>query len=638
MVRSAVLAMGILMASLACADNRDSAFEEALHAARNNDWSGLAEAEKRLADDHPLRAYLEFHRLRAALPELSPQRVVDYGERYSDSPLPNDIRQHALVAYAKEERWRDVLKVYDRAPRSTELRCYYLRAQWETGNDSVLSRARQIWLSGRSQPSSCNPVFDAARDQGVIGGQEIWQRLLLAFDHGATGLMRYLTDMQTGADATAGEWLARLYRDPERLRELPEGIRGERREQLLSAALRRMAYTDTVRALELFQQESANLGLKDPALRERAAERIAWYSTIRGIEENRQWLDGWLVSNGNVDTLDQRARRSVIEQRWDELPDWVARLPAAMREDSRWQYWLGRAAEENGNDENARALWSQAAEHRNFYGFLAAERLGQAPRFSNVSPATDDGALTQPALARVALLRDIDEPQLAWDEWNWMLWHSSEGQRRRLAQHALDQGWYDLAVQASIQARAWNVLAWRFPAAHRDLFVAAARRHDLDPWLTMAVARRESAFYPHARSPVGAQGLMQLMPGTARQVALDAGQTPPGDRQIMNPGTNVALGTRYLADLLERFDGNRVLALAAYNAGPHRVDDWLAEEDEAVPVDVWIESIPFYETREYVQAVLTYRVLFQGLHGDREDLALLRPAERGTPYSLAMME
>jgi soluble lytic murein transglycosylase len=137
---------------------------------------------------------------------------------------------------------------------------------------------------------------------------------------------------------------------------------------------------------------------------------------------------------------------------------------------------------------------------------------------------------------------------------------------------------------------------------------------------------------------VGAQGLMQLMPGTARKVARDAGQTPPDARQVMDPDINVALGTRYLAELLERFNGNRVLALAAYNAGPHRVDDWLAEEEDAVPADVWIESIPFYETREYVQAVLTYRVLFQGLHGNREELVLLRPDERGTPYSLAMMD
>ncbi|HBL86882.1 MAG TPA: lytic transglycosylase [Alcanivorax sp.] len=576
------------MASLACADNSDSVFEEALHAARNDDWNGLAQAQKRLSDDHPLQAYLEFHRLRAALPDLSPQRVVEYGERYPDSPLPDDIRQHALVAYAKESRWRDVLKVYDRAPRGTELRCYYLRAQWENGDKGVLPQVRELWLSGSSRPSSCDPLFEAARDQGVIGEQEIWERLLLAFDQGATGLMSYLADMQSGADATAGEWLGRLHRDPERLRELPEGIGDERREQLLSAALRRLAYTDTVRARELFEQESANLGLKDPALRERAAERIAWYSTIRGIEENRQWLDGWLANNGSADTLDQRARRSVIEQRWDELPDWVARLPAAARDDSRWQYWLGRAAEENGDDEAARAHWGRAAGQRNFYGFLAAERLGQAPVFSNASPATDDSAPTQPGLARVALLREIDEPQLAWDEWNWMLWHSSEGQRRKLAQHALQQGWYDLVVQASIQARAWNVLAWRFPAAHRDLFVNAARRHDLDPWLSMAVARRESAFYPHARSPVGAQGLMQLMPRTARYLEV----ADPFDASA-----NIHGGTRFLAYLQNKFS-TLDQVLAAYNAGEGNVRRY-----GGIP--------PFPETQAYVKKVKQLRLRYQ---------------------------
>ena len=156
--------------------------------------------------------------------------------------------------------------------------------------------------------------------------------------------------------------------------------------------------------------------------------------------------------------------------------------------------------------------------------------------------------------------------------------------------------------------------------------------------LFLRLVQQESGWNDKALSHKGAIGLAQLMPGTARKVALDAGQTPPGASQVMDPDINVALGTRYLAELLERFNGNRILALAAYNAGPHRVDDWLAEEEEAVPADVWIESIPFYETREYVQAVLTYRVLFQGLHGARQEPVLLRPDERGTPYSVAMMD
>ena len=641
MFRSAVLAALALIVAMP-AQAADTPFQEALHAARNDDWETLSRTQARLGDAHPLQAYLDFHRLRAALPDLNPQRVQDYAERYPDSPLPNDIRQLALVAYARDERWDAARAVYDSAPRSTELRCLYWHAQWRAGNQEALNQARELWLSGNSRPSACDPIFNAARQRGQIGDQEIWERMDLAFYERSPGLMRYLRPMlDDSAYATAADLLLDLHGDPETLTDLPKDLPDDQRQVLLAAGFRRLAYTDTETAREWFEDKRGDLGFTDAALVERAGQRIAWYSTIRGVEDNRDWLDQWLREHGGNDLLDQRARRAVIERNWDELPDWIARLPQSERDDSRWLYWLGRAAEENGDDGKAKSLWQQAAGQRNFYGLLAADRLGEPYRFGNAVPTGDRALPELPALARVKLLREQDEPGLAWSEWNWLMWHSDERRQRELAQYAVDAGWYDLAVQASIQARAWDVLAWRFPAAHRERFQEAARRNDLDPWLPMAVARRESAFYPNARSPVGALGLMQLMPGTARKVSREAGQAVPGEQQILEPNTNIALGSRYLADLLKQFNGNRILALAAYNAGPNRVERWLAEEeDDAVPADVWIESIPFRETRAYVQAVLTYRVLFQGLHGDTEERTalLLLPRERGTPYSVAMIE
>ncbi|MFP1679811.1 transglycosylase SLT domain-containing protein [Alloalcanivorax sp. C16-2] len=641
MFRSAVLAVIAVIVAMP-AQAADTPFQEALHAARNDDWETLSRAQNHLGDHHPLQAYLDFHRLRAALPDLNPQRVRDYAERYPDSPLPNDIRQLALVAYARDERWDAARAVYDSAPRSTELSCLYWHAQWQAGNQEALNQARELWLSGNSRPSACDPIFNAARQHGQIGDKEIWRRMELAFYERSPGLMRYLRPMlDDSAYATAADWLLDLYGDPDTLTDLPKDLADDQRQVLLAAGFRRLAYTDTETAREWFEDKRGDLGFTDAALVERAGQRIAWYSTIRGVEDNRDWLDQWLREKGGDDLLDQRARRAIIEQNWDELPDWVARLSQGERKDSRWLYWLGRAAEENGDDDKARSLWQQAAGQRNFYGFLAADRIGEAYRFANAVPTGDQPLPDLPALARVKLLREQNEPGLAWSEWNWLMWHSDENRQRQLAQYAVDAGWYDLAVQASIQARAWDVLAWRFPAAHRERFREAARRNNLDPWLPMAVARRESAFYPNARSPVGALGLMQLMPGTARKVSREAGQAVPGEQQILNPDTNIALGSRYLADLLKQFNGNRILALAAYNAGPNRVEQWLADkEDDAVPVDVWIESIPFRETRAYVQAVLTYRVLFQGLHGDAEERTalLLLPRERGTPYSVAMIE
>ena len=171
------------------------------------------------------------------------------------------------------------------------------------------------------------------------------------------------------------------------------------------------------------------------------------------------------------------------------------------------------------------------------------------------------------------------------------------------------------------------------------MFEEEAKPHDLDPWLAMAVARRESAFNPQARSPVGAMGLMQLMPATARKVAKDANMGKPTSKTLQDKHTNITLGSHYLAELLEDFNGNRVLALAAYNAGPSRVNRWLENADDGVPADVWIESIPFRETRDYVQAVLTYRALFVGMHDDQtRSKQLLTSEENDGLYSLTMLD
>lgn len=643
MVRSAVLALAFLVTvaasvtALASTDD-DNLFEKGLKAARNDDWQTLASVEQQLPKDHPLRAYLDFHKLRGALPQLDPKRIQAFANRYSDSPLPDDLRQLALVAYAKDQRWPAARSLYDSPPRPVELRCYYLQARLPVDRHKVLKEARELWLSGRSRPPSCNPVFDAARNDGVIGEEEIWHRMRLAFHDRHPGLMRYLLPM-LDTHKQAGQWLLKLYHDPDQVDNLPSSIGDPQRQQLIALALRRMAYTDTVEARKRLQNARQTLGFTDPVLRKKVATRIAWYSIIRDIDDNMAWVDAWLANSDNQNLIDQRARLAITKQNWQALPHWIQRLSHQAHEDSRWLYWGGRAAKENGNDNKARKLWKEAAQQRNFYGFLAADRIDQPYRFSSADPQPQK-KVQAPALARIAILRRIDEPQLAWNEWNWLLWHSNEHQTRELAAQALHRGWDDLAVQASIQAGAWDVLDWRFPAAHKAQFEEAGQRYKVDPWLAMAVARRESAYYPQAQSHVGAVGLMQLMPSTARKVSEQAGQQPPDPEQLTKPAINIALGTHYLGELLQRFNGNRVLALAAYNAGPHRVEKWLADDqDKSMPADVWIESIPFHETRDYVQAVLTYRVLLIGLHAPKQQTAqLLNRHEENASYSVAMID
>ncbi len=639
MVRAAVLIACSLMTAQSVAGNSNSTFHQALDAARNDDWETLTRLEAELDDNHPLEAYLEFHRVRAGLPELSPEKVQAYAERYSDSPLPGDIRDIAIVAYGQAKRWDALLEVSEKPPGAVALQCYFYQAKLANGDDSALQEAARLWAHGSSRPTACDPLFEAAREAGIIDAEAIWERQRLAFEAGNYSLMRYLNRSLEGSKfETAGNWLKKVYRSPEELDDLPRQLSEEHQEALREAGLYRWIYTDTIAARKWFEEHETTI-TKEEA-RQSLGRRLAWYSTIRGIEENREWLDSWLESHSDLELLSQRARRAVIEQNWQAAAHWIAKLPEQEQSDSRWQYWQARALEATGKEDTARELLQQAAQGRNFFAFLAADRLGEPYRFSD-EPYSAPAAFESPAaVARVKLLQEMEEDSAAHREWLWLLWHSDEDQQRALADYALKQQWYSLAVEASIQSKSWNTLAWRFPPAYRSQFEKEGLENELDPWLAMAVSRRESAFNPRARSGVGASGLMQLMPATARNVARAADQQRPTQAMLFDQNVNIGLGTRYLAELLEQFNGNRLLALAAYNAGPHRIDNWLAEEeDKGVPADVWVESIPFRETRDYVQAVLTYRVLFIGLHDDQPRTAqLINDKESGSLYSLSMLE
>ncbi|MCH8544509.1 MAG: transglycosylase SLT domain-containing protein [Alcanivorax sp.] len=608
----------------------------ALTAARDNDFETLAALEKSLGSDHPLQGYLDYHRLRQALPGASPAEVNRYRERYADLPLAAGMERLAIRAYGQAGEWRKLRQFRTTPPVSDDLVCFYWRAIHDKSPDKALAEVPAIWLHGGSRPGACDPLFDLARDAGVLNDELVWERMLLVFRRGDPALMRYLGDQLSDDMAATGLLLRQVFNRPELILSLRDDLPRRHRSQLIDAGLYRMAQLDTPQALSTLN----TLIEHDPALtesgRSAAERRIAFYSTIRDLPENRAWLDRWLLAHGSEAMLDQRARRAIIEQRWYHVIAWIARMPAEAQQNARWQYWLGRAYDATGEPELATNAWQQAAGRRNFWGFAAADRIGQPYALHHApAPATPTPGNTD-ALARIALLLAIDEPALARDEWLLLLRRGDNANAHALANYGLEQHWYPLVVDAAIHAGAHNVLTWRFPHAYRNAFVAVATEKGMDPYLLMALARRESAFHSHAVSPVGARGLMQIMPGTAENIAGWLEEPAPDVDGLYVPELSIRFGSTYLADLLSRYQGNRLLALAAYNAGRHRVDDWLG--NQTLPFDVWIESIPFSETRDYVQAVLAYRVLLQTLDGqDRSQIALIDPHEKNPGYHLAAL-
>ncbi|MEC9481917.1 MAG: transglycosylase SLT domain-containing protein [Halomonas sp.] len=639
--RSLSLLAALLLSLPAVADEAsDRAMREALEAARNQQWSRIDEAA---IDDHVLAGYVEYHRLRSQLPHVSPESVNSYLTRHADSPLSDWMRGVAQVSYGDAGRHDALLAISDGEPAGTIRRCYYYTALLDQDPQAAARGGRELWLVGESQPSQCDPLFNTLLARGVIDDQAIWQRMMLAWENGEDGLMRYLGNKLPARWAPALQSLERLRSDFSAITRVPVdlGPQGKTSAALVAAAMHNFTRADTEAALEAWRKIAPHVPLDDQ--QRHAVERdLAFYSMVREVDNNRGWVDDALPRLADAELLELRVRRALAERDWSQVVHWIHQMPDDPRQDAHWQYWLGRALEQLGDEATAKKAYAAAADDRSFFGFAAADRLNQ-PYALDMAHAGFNEAYRKevanwPVVRRVEALYRIGEPGLARSEWYAAAARVSEDEARALADYAMSQGWYATLVQTTIAAELWDSLEWRFPPAYRDSFLRWSEATGVDPYLLMGIARRESAFNNEAVSPAGARGLMQLMPGTAEHVSRLLGTDSPSTGELFDPETNIRLGSHYIGRMLNRYSGNRIAATAAYNAGPGRVDRWLSE-NPSQEFDLFVESIPFRETRDYVQAVLAYQVIFASLarNGDTRGIAMLTPAERNVGYDASLL-
>lgn len=609
-------------------DAETTLLRQALTQAQQQDWRSFEKTRRRLPSNFVLHDYLAQLQLEHQSGRLERKTVEQWQKRYPNSALRNQVLQRSLFAFARQQSWEDYLALSPEHPSTPELRCFRGQALIASEHPQARAYAETLWLEGRSQPAACDNVFNWLQRQGHRTDELVWQRFMLAFEAGNSTLMKYLHgQLKNSNRKQLAERTLDLVQHPHKVKYL---FAGDGHSQLALSTVLRLADKDPQQALRLLPMLSKRFAWNEQQ-KQKLQQRIAWFSVIREEAPNRQWLDSYLSAHSEKRLLEQRARRALIEQDWQTLAHWIALLPETDRNSARWQYWLARTAAQQNNHEQARTHFAQAARQRSFWGFLAAEKLGLPVPLNRTNTPRElslDGL--QPTLRRVQLFMATNLNSQARQEWLQLLRGSNQNQLESLANYAAQQQWHHFAIEAALQGRMHDVLLWRFPIAFREDFVQAEETSGVDQWLLMAVARRESAFNPDARSHAGALGLMQVMPATASTLARTQGWPRPAQDDLLKPLTSLQYGSQYLSQMLERYQNNRVLALAAYNAGPHRADRWLNNSPR--PVDLFIESIPFYETREYVQAVLTYRVILAHQAG-LEQIQLLTEAEQTFSYT-----
>ncbi|MCV6589927.1 MAG: transglycosylase SLT domain-containing protein [Marinobacterium sp.] len=575
--------------------------------------------------NYPLRPYLEYQLILSNLSPKSGPSVHAFQRAYPEMPLSRTLQADWLKALYNKKQWKTYLKEYDRLPLygSTQL-CRQQRVRINTGDKNLRKKAMTatdaLWLVGKSQPKACDPLFKQWRKAGHLDSAKALQRFWLSVEKGNYGLARYLQRYVTKRSDKAHVkrfWeirknpalLFRQVRKTDNLHTLAYGLKRLVRKQP-ERTINYWLQVRKVRKLNTVQHAAIDTMLAKRLVTNDSDKRLRLIARLDPLHQL-------------PDVTEAHLRLLLQQQDWPLVSALIDQLPEENQQEEIWQYWKAVAlinspyktdARKKTAHKQADKLLKQLASERQYYGYLAATLTGQPYQLRAEQPKTSYKARkkleSNPSILRAVELERLNKTSQARSEWRNALSKMSESEQKQATLLASRLGWHFTAIVSAAQAGAWNLVDARFPRPWADTFRKMASKRKIDENWAIAIARQESAFNSQARSRVGARGLMQLMPRTARETARKHNVRYRSVNQLLKPSTNISLGTAYLSDMLKKFDGNRVLASAAYNAGPHRVTRWMKERGN-LPLDVWIESIPFNETRKYVKNVLTYRVIYQ---------------------------
>lgn len=560
--------------------------------------------------NYPLSPYLYYQWLKKQLHET--KKVNAFLQDYAQTRYA-DLLNHRLVLYlAKHKKWRQFLLHYTEN-NNTKLQCYFYQAKYNIGaKKEALLGAQKLWVVGKSQPDECNPLFKKLKNSTYFTQKIRWQRFSVALKNNKTKLANYVKRLMPDQyQASAKLWLD-IHNKPLLIQK--QGLLDKNTAQsgaIFAHGIDRLARNNYNLAIKIWDAQKSHFILNETR-RQYIEQRLAMSLAYR--RDNRAYQRLTQLKVTDEVTKEWRVRTALLEQNWHHVKQAIADLNEETQKKEKWRYWLARALEKTDQLKAANLIYDELSKGRSFYGYLAAEKINKDYQLSDhpvqVSQkmlATFKEKMDFRIIAELIALNRYGEAKRQW-------WYAVKKLNKEeiliAAKYAQQLHWIQTAIFTIAKAKYWDDISLRFPLDYKKQVKFNAQRQDLHPAIIYGLIRRESAFNEKAQSSAGAIGLMQIMPRTGKQIAKELKVGLYDKKHLFNPSTNIKFGAYYYKQRLKQFKGHYALAAAAYNAGPHRVNKWLPKKN-TLAADIWIETIPFKETRAYVSAVLTYALIYQ---------------------------
>jgi len=612
----------LLLATAARAADGDAAVLLAHDAFKDRNAAKL-EAQGAAIRGHVLEPYFEYWRLMLRIDVADAPEVHAFLSRYAGSRIADDLRAQWLLVLGSRRDWKRFdVELAPLVLDKLEVRCYAWASRLAQGDRSVLDAATNLWLEPIKLPDGCDRLAGDMAENGALTEDLAWRRARVQMEERRRAEAGRALEFVPQKDRPNAATLRLVAQQPDRiLATLLKKKKLERRadRELVVLAMIRLAGISSRRAADLLEGRLAER--LDESDRQYLWGRIALESARRHEPEALAWYERVGREPLTYEQREWKARAALRAGHWVSLRDAIDEMPVEAHRDPAWTYWYGRALAELGRSAGARAHYLRIAGEPDFYGLLATEALGDyatlPEQVHKPSPEDLAEAENNPGLQRALALYRLDLRPEGRLEWVYTIRAMNDRELLAAAELARRAGVVDREINTADRTQNRHDFALRYPAPYRDVFSAYAKEQELDEYWLLGLVRQESRFIADAKSWAGARGLMQLMPRTARWTARKIGMKKFHLRDVTDVETNVTLGTSYLKMVLDSL-GHPVLASAGYNAGPGRARRW--RDTKPLEGAIYVETIPFSETRDYVKKVMANAVFYALLDGKRASL------------------